>query len=163
MAIKTVISNHPAAAQSDENRHSTAFDIPHKCTSLNLRRAARAASQFLENYLQPLGLHSSQFGILNCVSRFGSITMTSLAEEMSLDRTTVTRNLQIMERDGMVEVFEGKDRRVREIALTDYGKEVLSRAIPLWQQAEADLDALLTEEQRKAILTIVSAVSFATP
>lgn len=130
-----------------------------KCTSLALRKAARAASQFLEIHLQPLGLHSSQFGILSNVSKAGSITMTKLSDEMSLDRTTLTRNLQILERDGLVEVVAGSDRRVRRVALTGKGCSVLTQAIPLWEESEKALSRLLGEDQRRAMLAIAGAIT----
>jgi DNA-binding MarR family transcriptional regulator len=133
--------------------------VTSNCTSLHLRRAARAVSHFLEEFLQPLGLHSSQFGILNSISRAGSITMTSLSDEMSLDRTTVTRSVQILERDGLVTVLPGQDRRVREVALTDLGRETLQKAIPLWQQAETALAERLGESQRQTLIELAAAVS----
>jgi len=124
-----------------------------------LRRAARAASQFLEHYLEPVGLHASQFGILNKVSKAGSMAMTRLSDEMSLDRTTVTRNLQIMERENLVSIVPGSDRRIREVVLTEHGKKVLKEALPLWQEAEETLSARLGKEHRDALLTILSAVN----
>ena len=130
-----------------------------RCTSLNLRRAARAASHFLEQYLQPVDLHSSQFGILNQVSRAGKISLTRLSEEMSLDRTTMTRNLQILQKRGLVEIALGLDRRVREIALTDKGKTLLIEALPLWQEAESALEEKLGKELRDTLLTLTIAIA----
>ena len=128
------------------------------CTTLNLRRASRAASQFLERYLEPVGLHASQFGILRHVSNAGSIAMTQLADSMSLDRTTLTRNLQILTRDGLVSVDCGSDKRVREIVLTDKGRSVLAQAIPLWEAAEVELEKRLGPGKREALLSYIEAL-----
>ncbi len=150
---------------SDERRElpARAAGISSRCTSLKLRKAARAASQFLETYLQPLGLHASQFGILSHLSRAGSLSMTELSDEMSLDRTTVTRNLQVLQRDGLVRVVAGEDRRVREVGLTEHGCDVLARAIPLWEQAEAALSSHLSQDERNALQSIASTLGSLKP
>lgn len=123
------------------------------CTSLNLRKAARAASQFLESYLSPLGLRSGQFGILSHISKAGSATMTHLAESLAVDRTTLTRNLQLLQREGLVEIVSSNDKRIREIRLTHQGSDILAQAVPLWKQAENDLEERLGTERRKSLLS----------
>jgi DNA-binding MarR family transcriptional regulator len=109
------------------------------CTSVNLRRAARAASHILYQHLQSTGLRPGQFGILVNISKVGSTTITQLAEILVNDRTTITRNIALMERDGLVAVRPGKDRRVREVTLTEAGKHKLAEAYPLWREAEASI------------------------
>ena len=139
-----------------EQAHAAA--IVSTCTSLNLRKAARAASQFLESYLAPLGLHTGQFGILSHISKAESTTMTHLAESLAVDRTTLTRNLQLLQRDGLVEITSGRDKRVREIVLTTRGKETLARAVPLWREAEAALCERLGPQRQQALLSHAAAV-----
>ncbi len=135
-----------------------AADIVVTCTSLNLRKAARAASQFLESYLAPLGLHTGQFGILSHISKAGSTTMTHLAESLAVDRTTLTRNLQLMQRDGLVEVAPGQDKRIREITLTRFGQEKLAQAVPLWREAEAALCERLGADRQQMLLSHAAAL-----
>ena len=135
-----------------------AADIVFTCTSLNLRKAARAASQFLEGYLAPLGLHTGQFGILSHISKAGSTTMTRLAESLAVDRTTLTRNLQLMQRDGLVEVAPGQDKRIREITLTRFGQEKLAQAVPLWREAEAALCERLGADRQQMLLSHAAAL-----
>lgn len=129
------------------------------CTSLNLRKAARASSQFLAGYLLPLGLRAGQFGILSHISKAGATTMTRLAEALAADRTTLTRNLQSLQRDGLVEIAPGADRRVRQIMLTEQGRRTLANAIPLWEEAEAALQERLGLERWQALLSHAAAVT----
>ena len=84
--------------------------------------------------------------------------MSQLAETMSLDRTTLTRNLQIMARDGLVAVTSGSDKRVRDIRLTEKGCNVYKQAIPLWEKAEADLAQKLGPGKREALLSYIDAL-----
>ncbi len=142
---------------AEQPTHSS--HVASTCTSLNLRKAARAASHFLEGYLLPVGLHASQFGILNQLSKNGTIPMTCLADILSIDRTTLTRNLQIMQRDGLVDVaLCGKDKRVRQVCMTDKGKDVFAKALPLWEQAEAALTERLGADNRQSLLSLTSAI-----
>ena len=135
-----------------------AADIVFTCTSLNLRKAARAASQFLESYLAPLGLHTGQFGILSHISKAGSTTMTHLAESLAVDRTTLTRNLQLLQRDGLVEIVPGQDKRIREITLTCFGLEKFTQAVLLWREAEAALCERLGADRQQMLLSHAAAL-----
>ena len=149
----------PAAAADDTEEHVQAAAVITSCTSLNLRKAARASSQFLAAYLAPLGLRAGQFGILSHVAEAGAVTMTRLAEALSADRTTLTRNVQLLQRDGLVEIVAGADRRVRQITLTEHGHRTLGQAIPLWQEAEAALQNRIGRERWQALLSHAAAVT----
>ena len=137
----------------------TAESVITTCTSVNLRRAARAASYILHQHLQPTGLRPGQFGILVNISKAGSLTMTHLAEILVNDRTTITRNIALMERDGFVAVRSGTDRRVREIFLTEKGEAKLVEAYPLWRQAEASIRERLGGDRWEQTLANARAVA----
>ena len=107
------------------------------CTCLNLKRAARAAAHILDSYLHPLGLRASQFVLLTAILRAESATITGLADDLVNDRTTLTRTLKPLQRDGLVLVAAGQDRRVREISITPKGHALWEQAKPLWEAAEA--------------------------
>jgi DNA-binding MarR family transcriptional regulator len=147
------------AEESEAAARVQARAVVSSCTSLSLRKAARAASQFLAAYLAPLGLRAGQFGILSHISQAGATTMTRLAEALVTDRTTLTRNLRLLQRDGLVEIAPGQDRRVRLITLTERGRRVFADAVPLWEQAESALRARLGAERCAALLAQAAAVA----
>ncbi len=107
------------------------------CVCLNLRKAARAVTQVFDNALQPLGLRSTQLPVLVTLALSGSMTITLLAEELVMDRTSLTRLLKPLEIAGLLEIVPGEDRRTRGVSLTDRGKETVANAIPLWEKAQA--------------------------
>ena len=152
------METEPTEAERKETPQALASMVVSTCTSVNLRKAARAASQFLQSYLAPTGLQAGQFGILSHISDAGITTMTRLAESLAADRTTLTRNLQLMQRGGLVEIVPGRDKRLREIALTSRGKEILAQAIPLWREAEAALCERLGAERQNALLSHAAAL-----
>jgi len=106
------------------------------CVCLNLRKAARAVTQVFDNALQPLGLRSTQLPVLVTLALSGSMTISQLAEELVMDRTSLTRLLRPLESAGLLEIVAGEDRRTRVVSLTDRGKETVADAFPLWEKAQ---------------------------
>ena len=99
---------------------------PELCNCLAVRQAARHVTQFYDQFLAPAGLRTTQFSILARLQRLGPMTISVLAADLVMDRTTLGRNLQPLEREGLVAVVKGRtDRRSREIRLTDTGVERL--------------------------------------
>src|SRR3984893_4403092 len=90
------------------------------CNCLALRQAARHVTQFYDQFLVSAGLRTTQFSILAKLQRLGSMTISALAADLVMDRTTLGRNLQPLAREGLVGVAKGRtDRRSREGRLTD--------------------------------------------
>ena len=115
---------------------STQFAPSTTCVCFHLRRAARAVTQTYERALAPSGLVPGQFSVLTVLHRFGPQPLSVLADLMGMDRTTLTRNLRPMERDGLVRVKAGEkqDQRIRRVGLTAAGERKWQEAEPLWAQ-----------------------------
>ena len=108
-----------------------------ECTGQSLRRATRTVTRIYDETLAPSGLRGTQFSLLIALSFFKEAPLLRVAEELSLDRTTLTRNLQPLERAGLVASGPGKDQRVRLLRITEAGQRALQRAYPLWEEAQA--------------------------
>jgi DNA-binding MarR family transcriptional regulator len=106
------------------------------CACLNLRKASRAMTQIFDESLRTSGLRSTQLPVLVTLALSGTITMSNLAEELVMDRTSLARLLRPLERGGYVEVVPGQDRRTRGVSLTESGQEAVAEAIPLWEKAQ---------------------------
>ena len=87
--------------------------------------------------MQTSGLLATQFLLLGAIAAHSPIAVTPLAEELVMDPTTLARNLKPLERDGLVEISKGADRRTRMLSITAQGKDALIRALPLWEEAQA--------------------------
>jgi DNA-binding MarR family transcriptional regulator len=123
-----------------------------ECTASNLRRATRAIGRVYDRAIAPAGLKETQFNVLIGLFLAGEVPLLRLAEELGLDRTTLTRNLGPLERDGLVSSAPGKDQRVRLLRLTEEGRRVLQRAYPLWEEAQRKVVAALGETAWKKLL-----------
>jgi len=107
------------------------------CACFNLRKTARAITHFYDEMLRPTGLRTTQFTLLVATMMLGPITVTRLARVGVMDRTTLTRNLRPLERQGLIKAALGKDHRTRVVTFTPEGQKALSQALPLWKKAQA--------------------------
>jgi DNA-binding MarR family transcriptional regulator len=116
-----------------KKRHKTS-----NCVCLNLRMAARTITQFYDGKFREVGLRSTQFNVLAAIGETGPVPITQLADILVMDRTTLNRDLQPLQRDGLVTSQKGEDKRVRLIDLTDEGRVRLSRGLPVWKNLQDD-------------------------
>ena len=68
------------------------------CLCLHSRRAARRLTQIYDDALRSSGLRVTQFQLLSAVQSAGPVTQHRLADLLGTDRTTLTRNLGVLER-----------------------------------------------------------------
>jgi DNA-binding MarR family transcriptional regulator len=122
------------------------------CINANLRKTARAITQLYDEFLQPTGLLGTQFRLLGAVASYGPIALAPLADELTLDPTTLARNLKPLERDGLVEISVGEDRRTRMIKITEKGQSLLLEALPLWEEAQAWVIRHIGKERWRSML-----------
>ncbi|AWN37264.1 MarR family winged helix-turn-helix transcriptional regulator [Methylobacterium radiodurans] len=128
------------------------------CTCTALRRAARAATASYDAALAPAGLRVTQFAILRILARLGPLPVSRLAEEAALDRSTMGRNLDPLERRGLVELNpDAQDGRARVAALTGAGEGAIAAALPHWRAVEARLGARLAPGALAALVAALAA------
>jgi DNA-binding MarR family transcriptional regulator len=122
------------------------------CTCLRLRSITRGVTQLYDHLLAPAGITIGQFGILARLYGAGlrgrpALPIGMLAEQHSMDPTTLTRNLKPLVVSGLVE--DGRDesdRRVRTVSLTESGRACLTQAIPHWREAQRHIETALGTE-----------------
>ncbi len=133
---------------------------PELCNCLAVRQAARHVSQFYDQCLAPAGLRTTQFSILAKLKRRGPMTINALAREMVMDRTTLGRNIQPLQREGLVAAVTGStDRRSKELHLTAAGAARLAAAIKGWAKAQARFEAVFGAERSRELRAMMRAVS----
>jgi DNA-binding MarR family transcriptional regulator len=109
---------------------------PAECTCFRVRSAARRVTQLYSRHLAPSGLKISQFSLLGLVCAEGPVAVGRLAELLATDRTTLTRNLRPLLKEGLIEQAPVADKRRRELVATAAGRARFKLAVPLWAQAE---------------------------
>lgn len=129
-----------------------------RCACATIRRTDRVITQFYDEIMAPSGLYVTQFTLLATLSQAAPVTINHLAEIMDMDRTTLSRNLEVLAKQHMVRIEEGEDRRTRLVQLTQEGEQALRRAWPLWQEAQARIEHALGRERFDGLLNELSAV-----
>ncbi|AFY90222.1 MAG: hypothetical protein CLLPBCKN_005798 [Chroococcidiopsis cubana SAG 39.79] len=137
-------------------------NVANTCTCFNLRKATRVVTQFFDEQLKPSGLLITQFTILVAIAQAGSGTINDLADLLVMDRTTLTRNLKPLEREGFVAIQPGEDRRIRVVSLTAKGRNALAVALPLWERAQTSvIDGLGQQQWNSLLIALNDTVSLA--
>jgi DNA-binding MarR family transcriptional regulator len=116
---------------------------PVTCLCANLRRAALALTSIYDEALAPHGLKVTQFSLLRTVQRHGAPNLTELAAATGLDRSTLGRNLRVLEGMGLVSLSAGEDQRDRVVALTPRGTARVRAAGRAWSELQQSLSAAL--------------------
>ncbi|MCW5725173.1 MAG: winged helix-turn-helix transcriptional regulator [Maricaulaceae bacterium] len=109
------------------------------CLCLASRRAARRITRDFDRALRPHGLRSTQFSALAVLTLAGPKTTGELAAILSADRTTMTRNLAVLEQRGLLEIRRGKDARERIAEVTGKGREALNAAFLSWRKTQSTI------------------------
>ena len=117
------------------------------CVCNTLRMVTRAVTQLYDDVLRPSGLRVTQFSILAAIARMGEANLRVLEDTLAIDQTTLTRSLNLLERDGVIERASHPDGRIKAMRLTSKGRGALKVARPLWAQAQ---DKVLRELGTKA-------------
>ncbi len=128
------------------------------CACANLRKAVRAVSQLYDDAFRPIGLRATQFGLLGATGMLGPLTINRLAEAIVMDRTTLTRNLRPLEKQGLLRIRPGEDRREREVSITKRGEIILAKGYPLWKRAQGKVTKGLGQKRVSRLLKDLSAV-----
>ena len=106
------------------------------CVCNTLRMVTRAVTQLYDDVLRPSGLRVTQFSILATLAHLGEANLRQLEDRLAVDQTTLTRSLNLLERDRMIERVPHPDGRIKALRLTRKGRRVLNVARPLWAQAQ---------------------------
>jgi len=106
------------------------------CVCNTLRMVSRVVTQFYDDVLRPSGLRVTQFSILASIDQMGEANLKQLEDTLAIDQTTLTRSLNLLERDGVIERAPHPDGRIKAMRLTSKGRRALVAARPLWAKAQ---------------------------
>ena len=116
------------------------FDL---CFVLNTRMAARAVTRRADRKLRAFGITAAQFTILGNLLKHSGRSVTQMADAIAMDRTTLSRNLALLERKGLVASAAAERGNGRIGALTEQGEHLVESALPVWREQQAELRATL--------------------
>ena len=125
------------------------------CLCFALRQASRAVSRLYDEELRRIGLRTTQYSLLRYLKHVGAVRQRDLGALVSLDETTLTRNLRPLLKAGWVAIDTGKDRREKLVHLTDAGAAKLSKARPAWERAQERMRARIPKAEWLNLLAVL--------
>lgn len=137
-------------------------DIVQNCACHKVRMAARAVTRAYDDALRPVGLRSTQFSLLVAVAIDGAMSITSLANFLGMDRSTLTRNLRPLVDDALISIGLEGWRRSRTIEITKKGRTRLREALPHWKRAQGALKQKLGDPDWTVLSDVLGRVIHAT-
>jgi DNA-binding MarR family transcriptional regulator len=122
---------------------SLAFKACRSCAFSALRRASRVVTQHYERHFRGSGLRATQFTVLATLAQTGPLSISELSGKLGLERTTLSRNLRLIEERGWVSAVAHDDQRVRKMTLTPKGRKKAETALEVWRRADTSAEKVL--------------------
>lgn len=127
------------------------------CFNLAVRKTSRLINQFYDDRLSGVQLNTGQFSLLRTVFFCKETNNKQLQNKLTLDQTTLSRNLKPLLRDGLLKLqIDENDRRLKIISLTSVGKERYLKALPIWEKAQKELHRRIGEKDSEKILSLAN-------
>ncbi|MEE3622499.1 MarR family transcriptional regulator [Nitrospirillum sp. BR 11752] len=141
--------------------------IAAECPGFQARATARAITRYHNACFRPLGLTAEQFSLMVGIGAAEGATLVELALSAGVDTTTLSRNIQNLEKRGWVCAEGGRGRAGKRLSLTGPGHHLLAEAIPVWRRAQAELSRRLGDNDlqwvRRALAALAKAAEPISP
>ena len=125
--------------------------IAGECLGVRVRTLNRAISALYEEALRPHGLRVGQLNLLVAVARMGTARPGELCRFLRMDKSTLSRDVELMRRNGWLEVDGSGDKRARPLRISAEGQALLEAVVPAWRRAQERAGAMLGGEAAAAL------------
>jgi DNA-binding MarR family transcriptional regulator len=133
----------------------TGSELLTDCACFDLRRATRAVSRMYDDFLRDAGLNITQYSLLRVICREKELSISTLGRYMVMDRTSITRAVAPLERDGLIHSRPGADRRIRIVSVTSKGRKLVEDTAPKWREAQEALLETIGEDRWRAMSNVL--------
>ena len=131
-----------------------------QCACFWVRAAARRLTRDYDEALQPLGLKMTQFSVLSIIKFSQPKSITNMASMMAMERTSLVRTLNLLEKNGYVLLGQEGYRREREMKLTKAGEKIYQKALPLWEAVQTTFKARLDDDEWERNIPFIKDMAF---
>ena len=116
--------------------------IASDCIGARVRILNRAISRIYDEMIRPHGIKFSQMNILTVVTLRGPIQQKAVGQILSLEKSTLSRNVGLMETKGWLKSQAGEGNN-RFLVVTPKGRDLLVSAAPDWAKAQEQVTTIL--------------------
>ena len=118
------------------------------CNCIALRQIALKLTKIYDEVLIDTGIKITQYSLLKNIEKIGTPNIKNLAIAAQLDRSTLARNLEKLERMKLVFFKFGNDKRNKILTLTSHGKQILIKANIAWEIIQDKVSKNLGEDKK---------------
>lgn len=116
----------------------------------------------MDELLKDLGLVAPQCGMLALLNRVGPMTQIELGNHMAIDKATMVRFLDGLQKKKLITRIENsKDRRAKVLQVTSAGTKLLNAIAKVRDQVENEIFANLTKKEFETLRALIAKVSLA--
>lgn len=138
-----------------KGKRSAAELIAGECLAVRVRTLNRAVTVLYDEALRPHGLRVGQLNLLVAVARAGTARPGDLCRILRMDKSTLSRDVEVMRRNGWLGLGDSSDARARPLRLSAQGQALLEAVVPAWRQAQEKAGALMGGEAAAALRQVV--------
>ena len=126
------IARRPAR-ENEERERRLDTELPEASTAWQTRRAGRLGTRYYNRHTRKnLDLWCTQLDVLAAIAAIHDGIITTVARKMDVAPSTLSRAVARLERRGLLRrEIRDEDRRRRYLVLTDEGRALLERGVPL--------------------------------
>ncbi|WP_067683846.1 MarR family winged helix-turn-helix transcriptional regulator [Nocardia miyunensis] len=139
---------------------SSIDEIVGGCLAVRARLISRALTSLYDSALAGHGVTLAQVNLLAALGMVGPCPPSKLGDVLQLERSTVSRNVNLLLNRGWIEALSSDAKGVRELALTRNGRAKIESVLPEWRQAQRDAAQLLGARGVDAVHEIATSMGF---
>ncbi len=138
-------------ATDTQSVHRTATRITEECLAVRVRMLNRTITTIYDDALRPLGLTAGQLNIMVVVTARGPISPGEVAHRLNMEKSTVSRNVERMRKNGWLAVTAAESGHKQQLTLTRRGRTLLAKSHPAWEEAQITAREVLGQRGAEAI------------
>lgn len=116
----------------------------------------RVSNAIAQAYGTRFDLTIPAWRVMAILGRFPDLSAADLVEQTAMDKVAISRAVSSLFKNDYISRSEDpSDRRRQVLNLTELGREVYERIVPLAQQYENDLMSSLSAEERQQLDSII--------
>lgn len=132
--------------------------IAGECLAVRVRLLNRTITAIYDDALRPLGLTAGQLNILVLIAKHGPVSPGEMARRLNMEKSTVSRNIERMRKNGWLNVIAGESSRRQQLTLSRQGKSLIEKSVPPWSEAQIQARALLGRRGAASIHSVGNTV-----
>ena len=131
-----------------ENKNTLEFS---ECLCTSVRKSSRNISNIYKSFIKQSGLtiNPNQVSILVSTSLLDCPSISEISNNLSMERTTLLRNFNVMKNLGLIEIYATSGNRQNLAKLTKEGEDVLSKIYPFWKMAQNKVKEVMGDDLEK--------------